>query len=113
MSHTGKDWPLLHPDGSLTTEIVRSVRVSEGGVSMAPSINGALRGTAQSVLTTFAIRTTDVPSSCCWQVAPAMWIRSRNMREIRQKSANSRPHTAICRMRDAIKCVTWDFPLDL
>jgi hypothetical protein len=59
ISHTRKAWPLLHLDGSLTTEIVRSVRVPEGKVSMTPSINGALRGTVRTFLTTFAIRTTD------------------------------------------------------
>ena len=58
MSHTKKAWPLLHADGSITTEIVHSVRVPEGTVSVTPSLRGAMRGTVRSFLATFAIRTT-------------------------------------------------------
>lgn len=49
----------MHLDGSLTTEILHSVRVPEGKVSMTSSIKGALRGTVRTYLTTFAIRTTN------------------------------------------------------
>lgn len=59
MSHTKKAWPLLHADGSVTTEIVHSVRVPEGTRSMTSSLRGAMRGTVRSYLTSFAIRTTD------------------------------------------------------
>jgi len=59
MSHTRKAWPLLHADGSITTEIVHSVRVPEGTKSMASSLRDAMRGTVRSYLTSFAIRTTD------------------------------------------------------
>ena len=59
MSHTKEAWPLLHADGSTTTEIVHSVRVPEAGIDMTPKLSGAVRGTVRTYLTTFAIRTSD------------------------------------------------------
>lgn len=57
MSHTQKAWPLLHADGSITNEIVHSVRRPEG-FSTTGSLNGAVRGTVRTFLNTFAVRTT-------------------------------------------------------
>jgi hypothetical protein len=58
LSHTTKAWPLIHADGSITTEIVHSVRPPEAGRPMTDSLGGAVRGTVKTFLTTFAIRTT-------------------------------------------------------
>jgi len=58
MSHTKKAWPLVHADGSITNEIVHSVRVAEAGANTTPTLRGAVRGTVRTFLTTFAIRTT-------------------------------------------------------
>ena len=56
-SHTQKAWPLLHADGSLTTEVVHSLRLPE---SMTPKSQTtyaeALRTTVKGFLSTYAIR---------------------------------------------------------
>lgn len=58
-SHTRNPWPLLHPDGTVTTGIVHTVRVPTGGQSRTPSlVRGAVRTTVRSFLSTFAVRTT-------------------------------------------------------
>jgi pimeloyl-ACP methyl ester carboxylesterase len=60
MSHTKEAWPLLHADGSITTETVRTVRLPQGAKSLTPSLNpGALNKTVRSFLTDSAIRVTD------------------------------------------------------
>jgi hypothetical protein len=59
-SHTRKAWPLLHPDGTISTEIVHTVRVPTGGKSRTPSLErGAIRTTVRAFLSTFAVRTTN------------------------------------------------------
>ncbi len=58
MSHTVKAWPLIHADGSITNEIVHTVRVPEGFNNPTPSYsNGTLKATVRSFLSTFALRT--------------------------------------------------------
>jgi pimeloyl-ACP methyl ester carboxylesterase len=58
-AHTRSAWPLLHPDGTVTTEIVHSVRVPRGTQSPSPSLFAAgLVTTVRSFLCTFALRTT-------------------------------------------------------
>jgi hypothetical protein len=58
MAHTVKAWPLIHADGSITNEIVHTVRVPEGFVNPTPSyVNGTLKVTVRSFLSTFALRT--------------------------------------------------------
>jgi hypothetical protein len=60
MSHTKKAWPLLHADGSITTEIVQTVRVPQGARSLTNSLGmGGLNTTVRSFLTNSAIRVTD------------------------------------------------------
>jgi hypothetical protein len=60
MSHTKKAWPLLHADGSTTTEVVHTVRVPQGAKSLTSSLGmGALNTTVRSFLTNNAIRVTD------------------------------------------------------
>ncbi|MDH7639321.1 hypothetical protein [Sphingomonas oryzagri] len=59
MAHTRQAWPLLHADGSMTTQIVHSVRVPENVRSQSPSlIHGALKTTVRSYLSSYAVRTT-------------------------------------------------------
>ncbi len=59
MSHTRQAWPLLHADGGVTTQIVHSVRVPENIRSQSPSlIQGALKTTVRSYLSSYAVRTT-------------------------------------------------------
>jgi hypothetical protein len=58
-AHTRNAWPLLHPDGSITTEIVHSVRVPRALESLTPSLNrGAITTTVRRFLNTYAVRTT-------------------------------------------------------
>ena len=60
LSRTQKAWPLLHANGSLTTEIVHTVRVPT--LTASPShayVGAALKTTVRSFLSTYAIRATD------------------------------------------------------
>lgn len=58
MAHTRKAWPLIHPDGSVTVQIVPTVRVAENVRSQSPSlIRGALKTTVRNYLNSYAIRT--------------------------------------------------------
>lgn len=60
LSHTTYPWPLIHNNGSITTQIVHSVRVSESPTSDLRSfINGALKTSVRRFLRVFAIRTTE------------------------------------------------------
>jgi hypothetical protein len=57
LSHTQKAWPLVHPDGSITTQIVHTVRVPENPQSTSPfMMRGAMKTTVRSFLSTYAIR---------------------------------------------------------
>lgn len=58
-NHTERPEPLLHPDGSITTEIVHSVRVPELTSRPTRNLRGALRTTVLGYLSTYAIRVTD------------------------------------------------------
>lgn len=57
MAHTRQAWPLLHADGSITREVIHSVRVPENVRNPSPSfIHGALKTTLRSFLSTYAVR---------------------------------------------------------
>jgi hypothetical protein len=57
LSHTRKPWPLLHKDGSVTTEIVHTVRVPENMKPTTPSwADGALKTTVRRFLANVAVR---------------------------------------------------------
>jgi hypothetical protein len=59
LSRTQHAWPLLHADGSLTTEIVHSVRVPTLTENPSHSyVSAALKTTVRSFLSTYAIRAT-------------------------------------------------------
>jgi hypothetical protein len=58
-AHTEKAWPLLHPDGSVTTEVVHSVRVPTLTENPSHTMKAALKTTVTSFLSTYAIRVTD------------------------------------------------------
>jgi hypothetical protein len=60
MAHTRNAWPLLHADGSSTTEIIRSVRIPRNTASPSASLAyGAITTTVKRFLSTYAIRTTE------------------------------------------------------
>lgn len=60
MAQTRNAWPLLHGDGSVTTEIVRSLRAPTNDTSLTSSFSdGALWTTVRAFLSTSAIRTTE------------------------------------------------------
>lgn len=60
LSRTRKAWPLLHKDGTVTTQIVHSVRVPENPApTTASMVRGALRTTVKKFLGTYAIRVSD------------------------------------------------------
>jgi hypothetical protein len=57
LNHTQKPWPLLHPDGSITTEIIHSVRVPTTNANPSHSFYAAaLKTTVTGYLSTYAIR---------------------------------------------------------
>jgi hypothetical protein len=57
VNHTHAAWPLLHADGSITTEIVHSVRVPTARANPSHSFYGAaLKTTVAGFLQTYAIR---------------------------------------------------------
>ena len=59
MSHTKNAWPLIHADGSVTREVVHTVRVPENSKSVTPFLNGGgSNGTVRSFLRT-AVRVSD------------------------------------------------------
>ena len=58
MSRTQKEWPLLHGDGSITTEIVHTVRVPENMKPSTDSLRGAFNGTVRGFLMNSAVRVT-------------------------------------------------------
>ncbi|MRW92083.1 alpha/beta hydrolase [Duganella sp. FT80W] len=59
LSRSRKAWPLLHGDGSVSTEIIHSVRVPESPPMKLTSFKfGALKTTVRNYLSSYAIRTT-------------------------------------------------------
>jgi hypothetical protein len=58
LSRTEKPWPLLHADGSITTQVVRSVRVPSTTTNPSRTYRGALKTTVNGFLSTYAIRAT-------------------------------------------------------
>jgi hypothetical protein len=60
MAQTKGAHRLIHPDGSATTQVVKTVRVTENTASLSPSYQrGALRTSVRSYLSTYAIRVGD------------------------------------------------------
>lgn len=59
MAHTRAPHPLVHKDGSVSNEIVHSVRLARGAAPPRGSYDrGALRTTVRNFLSTYAVRTT-------------------------------------------------------
>jgi hypothetical protein len=57
MAHTRAAWPLVHADGTMTTQVVPSVRVAENNRNLSPSfLKGALKTTVRNYLNNYAIR---------------------------------------------------------
>ncbi|HUO23391.1 MAG TPA: hypothetical protein VMU59_12810 [Caulobacteraceae bacterium] len=57
MAHTKAAWPLLHADGTVTNEVIYSVRVPRSKESPTPSLaHGAIQTTVKEFLRTWAIR---------------------------------------------------------
>jgi hypothetical protein len=60
LSRTRKAWPLLHADGSVTTEVVHTVRRAKNDKSFTGQYRmGAIKSTVRAYLNSFAVRTTD------------------------------------------------------
>jgi hypothetical protein len=60
MAHTRDAYPLIHADGSMSTQVVHTVRVPENTVSLSPSYSSrALKTSVKSYLSTYAIRVGD------------------------------------------------------
>lgn len=60
MSHTREAWPLLHGNGSVSTEIIRSLRAPTNDTSLTDSLDdGALVTTVRGFLISYAVRTTE------------------------------------------------------
>ena len=58
LGHTRQAWPLIHADGSVTTEIVHSVRAPFQGWNGTDRLSAAEQMTVRSFLSTYAIRST-------------------------------------------------------
>lgn len=59
LSHTKKAWPLLHADGSVTTEVVKSVRLPQKGKASIDQFEYTNVTTVRNFLDRYAIRTTN------------------------------------------------------
>jgi hypothetical protein len=59
LSHSQRPWPLLHADGTVTTEIIHSVRVPENTQNPSHLMRGALKTTVRSFLSSYAVRVHD------------------------------------------------------
>lgn len=60
LAHTKKEWPLLHGDGSITLQVVPSVRVPRPGQMNTGSLqNGGIMTTVKTFLRSQAVRTTE------------------------------------------------------
>lgn len=60
MSHTREAWPLLHGDGTVSTQIVYSLRAPTNDESLTDScVEGALSTTVRKFLISYAVRTTE------------------------------------------------------
>jgi len=60
LSRTRKAWPLLHADGSITTQIIPCVRRPKNPQSFSDSYRmGAIKSTVRAYLNSSAVRTTD------------------------------------------------------
>ena len=61
MSHTRSAWPLLHADGSVTTQVIHSVRVPTSQKSLTSSFSNdsALKTSVLEFLNLFAVRVSD------------------------------------------------------
>jgi hypothetical protein len=57
LEHSTQPWPLIHPDGHVTTEVIHSLRKAEGRGNPSARWNGALRTTVRNFLSSYAIRT--------------------------------------------------------
>ena len=58
LSHTRNAWPLIRADGSVSEQIIRTVRAPRNVTSHTASMRGALATTVRGYLSTYAIRTT-------------------------------------------------------
>jgi hypothetical protein len=58
LAYTQKPWPLLHADGSITTQVVHSVRVPSTTENPSRTYRGALKTTVNGFLSSYAIRAT-------------------------------------------------------
>ena len=60
LSRTHKAWPLLHPDGSITTQVIPCVRRAKNDKSFSDSYRmGSIKSTVRTYLNSYAVRTTD------------------------------------------------------
>ena len=58
LEHSTHPWPLIHPDGHVTTEVIHSLRKSEGRANPSTRYSmGALKTTVKNFLSSYAIRT--------------------------------------------------------
>lgn len=58
LAHTQAAWPLIHKDGSVTTQIVHSVRVPSTTTNPSRTWRGALKTSVNGFLSTYALRAT-------------------------------------------------------
>ncbi len=79
MSHTQKAWPLIHSNGSSTTQLIHSVRSPANPVSYTDSYQeGTLVTTVKSFLANYAVRTTDTYHYDATHVIGIDWNSSYN-----------------------------------
>jgi hypothetical protein len=79
LSRTEKPWPLLHADGSVTTEIVHTVRVPENPKSLTGTLQGGgLDTTVHRFLASYAMRVTPDFSYDASTVRGVDWSSSYN-----------------------------------
>ncbi len=58
LEHSAKAWPLIHPDGHVTTEVIHALRLAEGRDNPTSRYAfGALKTTVRNFLSSYAVRT--------------------------------------------------------
>lgn len=78
LSHTKRAWPLLHGDGSVTNEVVRSVRAPMKADAKSDGLDAAMTTTVRGFLSACAIRTTDDYTICADGFRGVDWTSNIN-----------------------------------
>lgn len=79
MAHTRGEWPLLHGDGSISIQVINSLRTPTNDISLTGSLSeGAQVATVREFLVSYAVRTTEEYGYSADSVYGIDWLSSYN-----------------------------------